>query len=237
MKALTRKEKQARTRAKLMRSAARLFCRQGLEQASVEDIAQDAGFTKGAFYSNFKSKEELFLAMLDEKFGEQIERIESALQSDEAPDEAARHAGEAFVRSIRADREWERLYFEFVAHASRNEEFRQEFLTRCRAMNERLEEVYRRWHDRGVGNSRKFDQQDAVGKAWMYARRELQGKARLAAPASAGQSEQSSDTAKQCVLGRPKVLLAPDQANTLRGQVVVQLGRDAWHATTPRAPR
>ena len=148
MKALTRKEKQARTRAKLMRSAARLFCRQGLEQASVEDIAQDAGFTKGAFYSNFKSKEELFLAMLDEKFGEQIERIESALQSDEAPDEAARHAGEAFVRSIRADREWERLYFEFVAHASRNEEFRQEFLTRCRAMNERLEEVYRRWHDR-----------------------------------------------------------------------------------------
>ena len=52
------------------------------------------------------------------------------------------------MRSIRADREWERLYFEFVAHASRNEEFRQEFLTRCRAMNERLEEVYRRWHDR-----------------------------------------------------------------------------------------
>jgi AcrR family transcriptional regulator len=148
MKALTRKEKQARTRAKLMRSAAKLFCRNGLEQASVDDIAQDAGFTKGAFYSNFKSKEELFLAMLDEKFGEEIERIESALQGDEAPDEAARQAGEAFVRSVRADREWERLYFEFVAYASRNEDFRQEFLTRCRAMNERLEEVYRRWHDR-----------------------------------------------------------------------------------------
>lgn len=148
MKGLTRKEKQARTRAKLMRSAAKLFCRHGLEQASVDDIAQDAGFTKGAFYSNFKSKEELFLAMLDEKFGEEIERIESALQGDEAPDEAARHAGEAFIRSVRADREWERLYFEFVAYASRNEDFRQEFLTRCRAMNERLEEVYRRWHDR-----------------------------------------------------------------------------------------
>jgi AcrR family transcriptional regulator len=148
MKALTRKEKQARTRAKLMRSAAKLFCRHGLEQASVDDIAQDAGFTKGAFYSNFKSKEELFLAMLDEKFGEEIDRIESALQADEAPDEAARHAGEAFVRSVRADREWERLYFEFIAYASRNEDFRQEFLTRCLAMNERLEEVYRRWHDR-----------------------------------------------------------------------------------------
>ena len=90
---MNRKAKQARTRAKLMRSAAHLFCRRGLEQASVEDIATDAGYTKGAFYSNFKSKEELFLAMLDEKFGEHLERIEGALRTDEPPDEAARHAG------------------------------------------------------------------------------------------------------------------------------------------------
>ena len=148
MKALTRKEKQARTRARLMGSAAKLFCHRGLEQASVEDIAQDAGFTKGAFYSNFKSKEELFLAMLDEKFGEEIERIDASLQTDESPDEAARHAGEDFVRSFRADPEWMRLYMEFIAYAARNEAFREEFLTRCKAMNARLEEVYRRWHDR-----------------------------------------------------------------------------------------
>jgi AcrR family transcriptional regulator len=148
VKALTRKEKQARTRAKLMRSAAKLFCRQGLDQASVDDIAQDAGFTKGAFYSNFKSKEELFLALLDEKFAEEIERIDASLQTDESPDEAARHAGEQFVRSFRADPEWMRLYMEFISYAARNEAFREELLTRCWAMDARLQEVYRRWHER-----------------------------------------------------------------------------------------
>lgn len=147
-----RKEKQARTRAKLMRSAGKLFCRRGLEQASVDEIAQDAGYTKGAFYSNFKSKEELFLAMLDEKFGEEIERIEAALRTDESPDEAARHAGEDLIRFMRSDPEWERLYLEFVAYAGRNDEFRQELLTRCRAMDERLAVVYLRWAEAiGIG--------------------------------------------------------------------------------------
>jgi AcrR family transcriptional regulator len=145
---VTRKEKQARTRAKLLNSASRLFCRHGLEQASVDDIARDAGYTKGAFYSNFKSKEELFLAMLDEKFAEEIERIEAALRTDESPDEAVRHAGEDFMRFMRSDPEWERLQLEFLAYAARNEEFRQELLTRQRAMEQRLEEVYRRWNER-----------------------------------------------------------------------------------------
>jgi AcrR family transcriptional regulator len=146
--AITRKEQQARTRSKLMRSAARLFCRGGLEQTSVDQIAHQAGYTKGAFYSNFKSKEELFLALLDQKFGEELERIEQSLTTDKAPDEAVRQAGEEFMRFLRADPEWERLYLEFVAYAARNDEFRQELLTRCRAMEERLEEVYRRWAQR-----------------------------------------------------------------------------------------
>src|SRR3954454_24557974 len=144
---MNRKQKEARTRAKLMRSAARLFCHRGLEQASVEDIATDAGYTKGAFYSNFKSKEELFLAMLDQKFGEELERIEGALKTDEPPDEAARHAGEDVLRFVRSDPEWERLYLEFTAYAARNDEFREELLTRTRAMDRELEDIYRRWNE------------------------------------------------------------------------------------------
>ena len=130
MSPATRKEKQARTRARLLGSASKLFCRHGLEQASVDEIAQDAGYTKGAFYSNFKSKEELFLAMLDAKFAEEIERIEAGLRTDEEPQEAARHAGEDVMRFMRSDPEWERLYLEFVAYAARNDDFRQELLTR-----------------------------------------------------------------------------------------------------------
>jgi AcrR family transcriptional regulator len=162
VRALTRKEKQARTRSKLMRSAARLFCRHGLEQASVDEISQGAGYTKGAFYSNFKSKEELFLAMLDQKFGEEIERIEQALTTDVAPDEAVRQAGEEFMRFMRSDPEWERLYLEFVAYATRNDEFRQELLTRLRAMDDRLREVYRRWTER-MGIVPPIPLEDATG--------------------------------------------------------------------------
>jgi adenylate cyclase len=147
MSPMTRKQQQARTRTKLMRSASKLFCRHGLEQASVDEIAQDAGYTKGAFYSNFKSKEELFLAMLDEKFAEEIERIEAALHADETPDEATRHAGVDVIRFLRFDPEWERLFIEFVGYAGRNDGFRQELLTRCRAQEAQVARVYERWSE------------------------------------------------------------------------------------------
>ena len=70
MARLNGKEKQAHTRSCLMQSAANVFAQRGLQQASIDEVAEDAGFTKGAFYANFKSKEELFLAMLDERFAE-----------------------------------------------------------------------------------------------------------------------------------------------------------------------
>ena len=143
--ATTRRQKQAETRKSLLRAAANAFCRKGLEGASVEEVAQDAGYTKGAFYANFKSKEELFLVMLDERFSDQLDRIESLLGGDEEPGEEARHAAQDFIRSFRGEEEWRRLYFEFVSYAMRNDEFRQELATRHRALRARLTEIYRRW--------------------------------------------------------------------------------------------
>ena len=144
-RALTRRQKQAETRSSLMRSAAKLFCRHGLEGASVEDVAQDAGYTKGAFYSNFKSKEELFLVMLDERFSEQLDRIESLLAGSGEPGAEAEHAAQEFIQSFRGEEDWKRLYFEFVAYAMRNDGFRQELATRHRALRARLAEIYRHW--------------------------------------------------------------------------------------------
>ena len=135
---LTRKEKQARTRSSLLRSAAKIFTCKGMQQASIDEIAEDAGYTKGAFYANFKSKEELFLAMLDERFAERIEEIDRAVRSEADPESQARQAGADFIRAITADVEWERLFFEFTAYASRNEDFRQELVTRNRALRARI---------------------------------------------------------------------------------------------------
>ena len=142
---LSRKERQAHTRTCLMSSASKLFARRGLDQTSVDEVAQDAGYTKGAFYANFKSKEELFLVMLDEKFAAEIDRLERALQVGGEPREQAQRAGMDFVSFIHDDPEWTRLYFEFAAYAARNEEFRQELLTRLHAIRERMNEVFRRW--------------------------------------------------------------------------------------------
>ncbi len=142
---LTRAERQAKTRAALLGSAAKLFRERGLEGTSVEQIARDAGYTKGAFYANFDSKEDLFLVMLDEKFAANEERLEGALRGGGPPAEEARTAAEEFVRFVWSDPEWPKLFFEFTAYAARNERFRKELADRYAATRARMVEVFRRW--------------------------------------------------------------------------------------------
>jgi AcrR family transcriptional regulator len=141
---LTRKQKQEQTRSCLLESAARVFARRGMSGASIDDVAEDAGYTKGAFYANFKNKEELFLAMLDESFSERIAETEQALATDEPPPEQARHWASEFAHTIRSDPEKVRLSFEFKSHAMRSEDFRQELVTRFATLRQRLETIYRR---------------------------------------------------------------------------------------------
>ncbi len=143
--ALTRKEKQEKTRSALLSSAAKLICRKGISHASVEDVATDAGYTKGAFYANFKSKEELFLVMLDQRYAAELERLEAGLPGEGAPAEEVRESAEDFIRFVRTDPQWPRLYFEFVTYAARNPEFREELATRDRAMREGVAEIIRNW--------------------------------------------------------------------------------------------
>ena len=141
---LTRREKQQRTRNSLLKAAAQIFCQHGLEGASVDQVAQTAGYTKGAFYANFKSKEELFLVMLDERFSRELYRLDRTLAGTEEPHDEARAAAADFIH-LASGEDWPRLYFQFVAHAARDDDFRQELATRQQAMRDRLTEIFRRW--------------------------------------------------------------------------------------------
>jgi AcrR family transcriptional regulator len=143
MPRLTRKEKQAHTRSCLMHSAAKVFARRGLQQASIDEVAEDAGFTKGAFYANFKSKEELFLAMLDQRFAERIEEIDRVMAAQAEPEEQARQVAADFLRYLGSDPDWQRIFFEFTAYAARNESFREELVTRYKALRARIADAYR----------------------------------------------------------------------------------------------
>jgi len=134
----TRKEKQAHTRRCLMRSASKLFAERGLQNASIDDVAEDAGFTKGAFYANFDSKEALFLEMLDERFAERAEELERVIAGEGSDAEKAVRAGEDFTRMLNADPEWRQLLFEFTAYAVRNDVFREQLVARRRALRARV---------------------------------------------------------------------------------------------------
>ena len=56
-----------------------------MDGASIDLIAAGAGYTKGAFYANFASKEELFLVILDEKFAAELERLDAAMAGSGEP--------------------------------------------------------------------------------------------------------------------------------------------------------
>jgi len=141
---LTRKERQQHTRTCLMRSAARVFARRGMVQGSIDEVAADAGYTKGAFYANFASKEELFLAMLDERFAERLSQLERLTATEEEIEEQARVAGDDFSSYLAADEDWQRLFFEFVIHASRDEGFRAQLISRNRALRHGMAALFAR---------------------------------------------------------------------------------------------
>lgn len=61
---LTREDSRGRTTQRLLDAAQKLIARRGLSNTSLEDIAEEAGYTRGAFYSNFSSKGDLFIALL-----------------------------------------------------------------------------------------------------------------------------------------------------------------------------
>ena len=117
------------TRDRLLEAAASVFAELGLQGASVEAVCSRAGFTRGAFYSNFASKEELFLALLQgeldrrrQHLEQQVEEIEPRLRQRDAPmdpAEAARYITDFFAPEGDAVA-WFTLEVEFLLLAMRD---------------------------------------------------------------------------------------------------------------------
>lgn len=142
---LTRADRQAQTRGALLDAAAEVFRDRGLEGGSIDEISQRAGFTKGAFYANFESKQDLYLAMLDERFGAEMDRLDASLAGSGEPGDEARAAAEQFIRLAHEDSDWSRLFFEFTAYAVRDEGFRRALAERYGENQQRMVGVLERW--------------------------------------------------------------------------------------------
>src|SRR5580692_11566271 len=75
----------AATRRKLLLAAEQTFARDGYEAARLEDIAARAGYTRGAFYANFDSKEDIFFALLEQWVAQQIAEVNELLERHDNP--------------------------------------------------------------------------------------------------------------------------------------------------------
>jgi AcrR family transcriptional regulator len=121
---LNRGEKKAATKARLLEAARTVFARHGFQNATVEQIADQAGFSKGAVYSNFASKEELFMGMLEQHIEERRVQMAQAVSREETYEERAMVGAAQFMEMVRSEPEWILLFLEFTAYASRNPELR-----------------------------------------------------------------------------------------------------------------
>lgn len=121
---LTRAESQALTRERLLNAAYQVFARLGYGGTSVDMIAAEAGYSKGAVYSNFASKEAIFLELLDRYGEEEIAAFTRILPLD-ADD--MRVALTDRLTEIHKDDDWALLEMELALHARRNPEFAKRF--------------------------------------------------------------------------------------------------------------
>jgi AcrR family transcriptional regulator len=80
-------ERTRATRRKLLDAATQIFAQEGFEAARLEDIAAGAGYTRGAFYANFKSKEDIFFALFEEWVRERIDSLTIAMRRHSDPGE------------------------------------------------------------------------------------------------------------------------------------------------------
>jgi TetR/AcrR family transcriptional regulator, transcriptional repressor of aconitase len=126
-KRLTREESRAQTRATLMAVGRGHFIRYGLGGAVAEKIAEDAGYSRGALYSNFDGKEELFLAVIREEQDRRTEALHSMFKEEPSAKERLRKMREA-IADLVTDPDWIVLRAEFEAGALRNERIRQTFV-------------------------------------------------------------------------------------------------------------
>jgi AcrR family transcriptional regulator len=126
-KRLTREESRAQTRATLMAVGRQHFLRYGLGGAVAEKIAEDAGYSRGALYSNFDGKEELFLAVIREEQDRRVEAFHSMFEEEPSAKERLRKMRDA-VADLVTDPDWIVLRAEFEAGALRNERIRQTFV-------------------------------------------------------------------------------------------------------------
>jgi AcrR family transcriptional regulator len=142
----TQSERREDTREQVLAAAERVFAKRGFHATSLDAIAEDAGFSRGAVYYNFADKEELFLELIDRRCAERAQDLRAVFAEVPEGDvvatsRQARLAAQHALDAMTGDPQWRALYLEFLAHAARDGAFRRRFARRTAEMRSALEEV------------------------------------------------------------------------------------------------
>ena len=126
-----------------------VFAEYGFANASLDQVATAAGLTKGAIYSNFASKDELFFAMMTDQILSRVEAVRAILATNPAGTQrrrALQEIGHFLTEALVEQREWQLVFLDFWQRAVRDEEVRAQFLAHRRvlrtAIAERVNQVF-----------------------------------------------------------------------------------------------
>ena len=124
----TRAQRQVRTREELLAAAERLFTSQGFHATSLDAVADAAGYTKGAVYSNWSGKEDLFFAVYERRVDRYLPQLQDALTPPADPQEALLSVIAAHRSQQDQERDhWLAVFLEFWTHVVRHPEHRARF--------------------------------------------------------------------------------------------------------------
>ena len=129
MPRMTRAESQARTRETLVATATELFLRVGYAATSLEKVADEAGYSKGAVYSNFRNKDELCLAVVDAIRADQAHRMAAALEGATSL-ETMLQAFQRWADETIGDVAWTVFEVEFATRSRQDDGVRRELAKR-----------------------------------------------------------------------------------------------------------
>ena len=145
---LNRADSKAMTRARILEAARRVFERQGFHGSSLDQVAREAGFTKGAVYSAFDSKADLFLTLLAERAAQRQRAWEALSRRATSPEAFVAEVTGGFAQSVAREREWWAAVIEFVTFVARDEGLRARYAEHHDATRLALARTMEEWSER-----------------------------------------------------------------------------------------
>jgi AcrR family transcriptional regulator len=136
--AVVRRTPRTEVRERILCAAADVFADQGFSGASIDAVAAAAGFTKGAVYSNFATKNELFFALMESRMNERVAAMREVVAAVRDPTERTFALGEVLTAAMKTNDRWQLLFAEFWLHAMRDPQVREQWVTHRRQYHEQL---------------------------------------------------------------------------------------------------